>query len=89
VATPPASRSRAPVALVWPTGTAETQASVSLFDAPQISAGRKASAGIDLTPVRSPAAPPQAEPPNVDKVVDEVIRRLDRQYRVERMRRGL
>jgi len=86
---PGQSRPRRSLDLVWPSRTADTAASVGFSSSTVAPSGSERTAAVDLTPVPSPAAKPQPQAPNVDTLVDEVMRRLDRNYRVERMRRGI
>jgi hypothetical protein len=81
---------RAAVQLVWAAPRVEAPAIMASEGIPR-SVGSPSSRQVthDLGPAALAAGTVQTGAPDVDRLVDEVFRRMDRQFRSERLRRGL
>lgn len=84
------NRPNPPVELVWSSSRAEA-AATSLLPGMATPVGPSITReiGRDLRAMNSVPSAVQTGAPDVDRLVDEVFRRMDRQFRSERLRRGL
>lgn len=86
---------RAAVDLVWmgpsEAGRPESRAAAAAATAPPAAVPGMAQLGSSFSGTRAPPATPPAPPavPDMNRLVDEVVRRLERLSRDERMRRGI
>jgi hypothetical protein len=79
-----------PVQLVWRDGGEGSAARPQPSPGASVPAPSASAPSASAPAAWTPQAPPQAAaPPQMDRLVDEVMRRLDRIGRVERARRGL
>lgn len=74
-----------PVDLLWPQGGTSTSTTIVQGGFEPVAAAEP----VRLGPQELPHRPPAVPPPDINRLVDEVISRLDRQARTERLRRGL
>lgn len=77
---------RRPVDLIWAQGGRSTSTTIVQGGFEPVAASEPVRLGPTELPHRPVAMPP---PPDMNRLVDEVISRLDRQARTERLRRGL